>query len=91
MRLTTPEIARAFLVPEATVAIVDGLANDKPMQRYHLLPTVRGDLLQRLGRHDEACQEFRRAAGMAGHARERALLQGRAADAARTVGRAASA
>ncbi len=89
------ELNRAVAVsmiegPEAALAIVDGLANDTSMQRYHLLPTVRGDLLQRLGRHDEACHEFRRAAGMAGNARERALLQGRAADAARTVGRAAS-
>ncbi|RWF02888.1 MAG: RNA polymerase subunit sigma-24, partial [Mesorhizobium sp.] len=44
----------------------------------HLLPTVRGDLLAKLGRIDEARAEFRRAAGLAGNERERALLLARA-------------
>jgi RNA polymerase sigma-70 factor, ECF subfamily len=84
------ELNRAVAVamtdgPQAALAIVDGLAGDKAMQGYHLLPTVRGDLLQRLGRHDEAGREFRRAAGLAGNARERVLLQARAADASRAA------
>ena len=46
---------------------------------YHLLPSVRGDLLAKLGRHDEARAEFERAAALTRNARERALLLGRAA------------
>ena len=46
---------------------------------YHLLPSVRGDLLARLGRREEARQEFERAAALAGNARERTVLRQRAA------------
>ena len=46
---------------------------------YHLLPSVRGDLLARLGRSDQARQEFERAASLAANARERAVLRQRAA------------
>jgi predicted RNA polymerase sigma factor len=46
---------------------------------YHLLPTVRGDLLAKLGRHAEAVREFERAAEMTQNAREREVLLGRAA------------
>jgi predicted RNA polymerase sigma factor len=48
------------------------------MQRYHLLHAVRGDLLARLGRHDEARAEFERAASMTGNEREREVMQRRA-------------
>jgi predicted RNA polymerase sigma factor len=49
------------------------------LDRYHLLPGVRGDLLARLGRLDEARQEFERAASLTRNARERELMRGRAA------------
>jgi predicted RNA polymerase sigma factor len=49
------------------------------LRSYHLLPSVRGDFLNRLGRFDEARAEFRRAADMAGNAREKELLLKRAA------------
>jgi predicted RNA polymerase sigma factor len=49
------------------------------MRGYHLLPSVRGDLLARLGRHEEAHAEFERAAALARNERERAVLPGRAA------------
>jgi predicted RNA polymerase sigma factor len=53
---------------------VDGLAGEPALKDYHLLPSVRGDLLGRLGREDEARAEFERAASLARNARERALL-----------------
>jgi predicted RNA polymerase sigma factor len=49
------------------------------LKNYHLLPSVRGDFLYRLGRHGEARAEFERAAALTRNARERALLLGRAA------------
>jgi RNA polymerase sigma factor (sigma-70 family) len=64
--------------PEAGLAIVDAIAEEPAMKDYHLLPSVRGDLLQKLGRLEEAGQEFRRAAEMTENARERALLLDRA-------------
>jgi RNA polymerase sigma factor (sigma-70 family) len=64
--------------PEAGLAIVDAVAEEPAMKDYHLLPSVRGDLLQKLGRLEEAGQEFRRAAEMTENARERALLLDRA-------------
>ena len=64
--------------PAAGLAIVDGLANEPSLSRYHLLPTVRGDLLEKLGRHAEACEEFLRAAALTRNAREQALLHDRA-------------
>jgi predicted RNA polymerase sigma factor len=56
---------------------------DEPaLKSYHLLPTVRGDLLEKLERRDEARAEFERAAALTRNARERELLLGRAAAAA---------
>ncbi|MET7544178.1 RNA polymerase sigma factor [Streptomyces sp. NPDC005479] len=77
------ELNRAVAVsmaegPEAGLALVDALAGDPVLATYHLLPSVRGDLLARLGRADEARAEFVRAAGLTRNARERALLLARA-------------
>jgi predicted RNA polymerase sigma factor len=71
-------IAMAF-GPAAGLELVDALAAEPSLASYHLLPSVRGDLLARLGRHDEARIELERAAGLAGNARERDLLLARAA------------
>lgn len=68
--------------PAEGLAIVDGLAGEPALRGYHLLPSVRGDLLQRLGRGDEARAEFLRAADMTRNARERELLLARAEAAA---------
>jgi predicted RNA polymerase sigma factor len=65
--------------PAAGLAIVDGLRTEPALARYHLLPSVRGDLLMKLGRRDEARVEFDRAATLTQNARERALLLERAA------------
>jgi RNA polymerase sigma-70 factor, ECF subfamily len=65
--------------PAAGLAIVDGLRAEPALERYHLLPSVRGDLLMKLGRRDEARAEFERAATLTQNARERALLLERAA------------
>ena len=65
--------------PAAGLAIVDKLLADPGLQRYQWLPSVRGDLLQRLGRMAEARASFEHAASLAGNAREKALLQARAA------------
>jgi RNA polymerase sigma-70 factor (ECF subfamily) len=59
--------------------IVDALIGDSRLSNYHLLPSVRGDLLEKLGRFEEARTEFTRAAALAQNARERVLLLGRAA------------
>ncbi|MGW8795788.1 RNA polymerase sigma factor [Streptomyces sp. NPDC055775] len=77
------ELNRAVAVsmaegPEAGLALVDALAGDPALATYHLLPSVRGDLLARLGRADEARAEFVRAAGLTRNARERGLLLARA-------------
>ena len=64
--------------PAAGLEVVDAVAGDPALKDYHLLPSVRGDLLQKLGRLAEAEQEFRRAAKMTENARERALLLDRA-------------
>ncbi len=77
------ELNRAVAVgmafgPAAGLAIVDGLGADKSLQNYQWLPSVRGDLLAKLGRHAEARAEFERAAQLAGNARERELLLERA-------------
>ena len=50
--------------PEAGLALVDGLSAEPALRGYHLLPSVRGDLLARLGRCDEARAEFERAASL---------------------------
>jgi predicted RNA polymerase sigma factor len=75
-------IAMAF-GPAAGLALVDELASEPLLKDYHLLPGVRGDLLAKLGRFDEARAELERAASLARNARERALLLGRAAACAR--------
>jgi predicted RNA polymerase sigma factor len=66
--------------PAAALPIVDELAHDPQLKDYYLLPSVRGDLLARLGRRDEASAEFTRAAGLTRNDRERALLLARAED-----------
>ena len=64
--------------PAAGLARVDTLRDDPQLRGYHLLPSVRGDLLFRLGRHREAAEAFRQAASMTRNARERQLLLMRA-------------
>jgi RNA polymerase sigma factor (sigma-70 family) len=78
------ELNRAVAVsmadgPAAGLAIVDTLADEPALRGYHLLPSVRGDLLERLGRRAEARAEFERAAAMTANERERAHLLSRAA------------
>ena len=68
---------------EAGLALADAVAGEPALKDYHLLPSVRGDLLARLGRWEEARAEFERAASLTRNARERELLPARAADAAR--------
>jgi RNA polymerase sigma factor (sigma-70 family) len=68
--------------PEIGLKLVDAIAAEPALRDYHLLPSVRGDLLARLGRVDEAGAEFRRAAEMTANERERALLLKRAAECA---------
>ena len=65
--------------PAAGLEVVDTLTDEPALAGYHLLPSVRGDLLAKLGRHDEAREEFIRAAELTQNARERALLLERAA------------
>ncbi len=64
--------------PEAGLALVDALADEPALRGYHLLPSVRGELLARLGRDDEARSEFARAAEMTRNNRQRDLLLARA-------------
>ena len=64
--------------PAAGLALVDALAEHRALRDYHLLPSVRGDLLQRLGRLPEAQAAFTSAAALTGNDRERALLERRA-------------
>jgi predicted RNA polymerase sigma factor len=78
------ELNRAVAVsmadgPEAALAIVDALADDPALRGYHLLPAVRADLLDRLGRRDQAKAEFERAAALTANDSERAHLLRRAA------------
>ncbi|GAA0319895.1 sigma-70 family RNA polymerase sigma factor [Streptomyces polychromogenes] len=78
------ELNRAVAVsmaegPEAALPLVDALAAAPALRSYHLLPSVRGDLLERLGRGPEARAEFERAASLTRNARERDLLLARAA------------
>jgi RNA polymerase sigma-70 factor (ECF subfamily) len=58
--------------------IIDALLSETSLKSYHLLPSVRGDLLRRLGRFAEARSEFERAATLTGNARERELMLERA-------------
>jgi RNA polymerase sigma factor (sigma-70 family) len=64
--------------PAAGLEIADGLTGEPALERYHLLPAVRGDLLAKLGRAEEARAEFERAAFLTANARERSVLLGRA-------------
>ncbi len=64
--------------PAAGLELVDALAAEPALEGYHLLPSVRGDLLAKLGRADEARAEFERAASLTRNARERELLLERA-------------
>jgi predicted RNA polymerase sigma factor len=64
--------------PQAGLARVDALQAEESLKHYHLLPSVRGDLLAKLGRFGEAAQEFNRAASLTRNVRERAFLQRRA-------------
>ncbi|GGK80931.1 hypothetical protein Ppa06_56240 [Planomonospora parontospora subsp. parontospora] len=66
--------------PAAGLALVDSLTGDPALRDYHLLPSVRGDLLARLGRLEEARLEFERAASLAGNVAEHAFLHRRAAE-----------
>jgi RNA polymerase sigma factor (sigma-70 family) len=78
------ELNRAVAVamaegPQAGLALIDAIAGDPALRGYHLLPSVRGDLLSKLGRFAEARAELERAAAMTRNLRERALLLERAA------------
>jgi predicted RNA polymerase sigma factor len=78
------ELNRAVAVgmafgPAAGLEIVDALTSEPSLRGYHLLPSVRGDLLSKLGRHAEAREEFARAASLTRNAPERQLLLERAA------------
>jgi predicted RNA polymerase sigma factor len=64
--------------PAAGLDLVDTLLDEPSLANYHLLPTVRGDLLAKLGRSDEARAEFERAAALTRNTRERELLLERA-------------
>ncbi len=72
--------------PAAGLALVDTLMSEPALKSYHLLPSVRGDLLEKLGRPDEAAAEFERAAALTRNARERTLLLKRATACARRRG-----
>jgi RNA polymerase sigma factor (sigma-70 family) len=71
--------------PAAGLELVDALISEPSLKAYHLLPSVRGDLLAKLGRHDEARVEFKRAASLTRNARERELLLERAGEVTRSV------
>jgi len=77
------ELNRAVAVgmangPQASLDLVDALMGEPALANYYLLPSVRGDLLKKLGRFEEARSEFARAASLTKNARERALLLERA-------------
>ena len=81
------ELNRAVAVgmaegPEAALPIVDRLVQEPALKAYHLLGSVRGDLLHKLGRYEEARAAFEAAAALAGNKREQDLLRRRAAEAA---------
>ncbi|HEY5240587.1 MAG TPA: RNA polymerase sigma factor [Polyangiaceae bacterium] len=84
------ELNRAVAVsmargPAAGLAIVDALVSEPALAGYHLLPAVRGDLLARLGRVEEAAVELERAASLTQNAKQRHLLLGRAAELRQTA------
>jgi predicted RNA polymerase sigma factor len=81
------ELNRAIAVsmaesPQAGLAIVEGLLGEPALKSYHLLPSVRGELLHKLGRYEQARVAFEAAAALADNRRERDLLRRRAAEAA---------
>jgi predicted RNA polymerase sigma factor len=77
--------------PAAALEIVDALQGEAALRDYQWLPSVRADLLGKLGRHDEAHAEFKRAAELARNARERELLLERARASAGPTGAAPAA
>jgi RNA polymerase sigma factor (sigma-70 family) len=82
------ELNRAVAVgmasgPAAALDLIDALASEPSLKSYHLLPSVRGDLLVKLNRHSEARSEFERAAELTQNARERELLLNRARECVR--------
>jgi len=86
------ELNRAVAVsmafgPAAGLEIVDTLTSEPSLKSYHLLPSVRADLLSKLGRFSEACEEFKHAASLTRNARERELLLERAGTMARSESR----
>jgi RNA polymerase sigma-70 factor, ECF subfamily len=86
------ELNRAVAVgmasgPSAGLALVDALTGEPSLQNYHLLPSVRGDLLKKLNRLPEARAEFERAASLTRNARERDLLRARARECSSAEGR----
>src|SRR5207245_3116743 len=76
-------VAMAF-GPAAGLELVDAVRSEVSLRSYHLLPSVRGDLLAKLGRLEEARAEFERAASLTRNGRERTLLLERAAACARS-------
>jgi RNA polymerase sigma-70 factor, ECF subfamily len=70
--------------PDAGLALLDQINNEKALANNHLLPSVRADLLQKAGRTEEAATEFRRAAELTANARQRELLLSRSARTAST-------
>jgi predicted RNA polymerase sigma factor len=83
------ELNRAVAVsmaygPQAGLELVDELVEGGSLNGYHLLPSVRGDLLAKLGRNEEAVFEIERAASLTKNTRERDLLEARAAGLRRT-------
>ncbi len=85
------ELNRAVAVamadgPDAGMAIIDTIESEPTMSSYHLLPAVRGDFLERLGRYAEASGQFDRAASLTDNARARALLSERARQCAARAG-----
>jgi predicted RNA polymerase sigma factor len=89
------ELNRAVAVsmatgPAAALILVDQLVETRTLDRYHLLSSVRGDLLDRLGRHTEAAADFERASALATNARERALSEQRARASRARAGRTGS-
>jgi predicted RNA polymerase sigma factor len=85
------ELNRAVAVsmafgPAAGLSVADALLAEPALKNYHLLPSVRGDLLSKLGRFGEARAEFERAASMTKNVREQELLRGRALACVRAAG-----
>jgi RNA polymerase sigma factor (sigma-70 family) len=86
------ELNRAVAVsldtgPEEALALLEPLTEEPIMKNYHLLPSVRGNLLGRLSRHEEAAAEFERAASLTRNEREKALLMERARASAQAAGK----